>query len=216
MVQKKSNLAPQPAPRPRGRPRAYQPELALTQALAAFWRNGFAATSLDDLRAATGMNRPSLYGAFGDKRALYLKAYQRYRAEVRETFGPIFRARQPLRKKLRRILIAALDLYSSGEMGPRGCFTVLTASSNLIDDPEMRALVLEALARTDKAFEELFRAAAAAGELSSEADPAHRAQMASATIHTLAIRARVGAPRARLERLIDNAVATLCPGESVR
>ena len=38
-----------------------------------FWQDGFAATSLDDLSAATGLNRPSLYGAFGDKRALYLR-----------------------------------------------------------------------------------------------------------------------------------------------
>ena len=48
-----------------------------------FWQGGFAATSLDELSAATGMNRPSLYGAFGDKRDLYLKALQRYREESR-------------------------------------------------------------------------------------------------------------------------------------
>ena len=58
----------------RGRPRAYDPERALAQATAAFWDAGYSATSLDDLSAATGMNRPSLYGAFGDKHALYLKA----------------------------------------------------------------------------------------------------------------------------------------------
>ena len=55
----------------RGRPRAYDPETALSQAMAVFWDAGYAATSLDDLSAATGMNRPSLYGAFGDKHALY-------------------------------------------------------------------------------------------------------------------------------------------------
>ena len=63
---------PQPpsadVPAKRGRPRAYQPEVALARALDVFWKDGFAATSLDDLRAATGMNRP-IYGAFGDKRA---------------------------------------------------------------------------------------------------------------------------------------------------
>jgi len=52
-----------------------------------------------------------------DKRALYLKAYANYRAEVRETFRPIFLAEAPLRDKLRRILVAALDLYSSGQTG---------------------------------------------------------------------------------------------------
>ena len=71
------------APKRRGRPRAYEPEVALARALDVFWKEGFAATSLDDLSAATGMNRPSLYGAFGDKRELFIKSYQRYRADAR-------------------------------------------------------------------------------------------------------------------------------------
>jgi TetR/AcrR family transcriptional regulator, copper-responsive repressor len=58
----------------RGRPPAYVPELALSKAIKAFWPAGFAGTSLDELAAATGMNRPSLYGAFGDKHDLYMKA----------------------------------------------------------------------------------------------------------------------------------------------
>ncbi len=89
MVQKKQKaVAPltvdaQEVPKRRGRPRAYQPEIALGKALDLFRKDGFAATSLDDLSAATGMNRPSLYGAFGDKRELYLKSYRRYRADAR-------------------------------------------------------------------------------------------------------------------------------------
>ena len=169
MVQKKSNSSPPVSPRPRGRPRAYRPELALAQARDAFWRDGFAATSLDDLSAATGMNRPSLYAAFGDKQALYIKAYASYRAEVRESFRPLLLAEGPLRDKLRRILVAALDLYSSGEAGPRGCFTVLTASSDVVADPEIRAIVVEALASIDDGFARLFAAAVATGELPADA-----------------------------------------------
>src|SRR5260370_31197386 len=79
------------APKRRGRPRAYQPEVALGKALDLFRKDGFAATSLDDLSAATGMNRPSLYGAFGDKRELYIKSYERYRADTRAAMLEIFR-----------------------------------------------------------------------------------------------------------------------------
>ena len=61
-------------PRRRGRPRAYDPDVALRRARDTFWRAGYAATSLDDLAAGMGMNRPSIYAAFGDKRALYLTA----------------------------------------------------------------------------------------------------------------------------------------------
>ena len=125
MVQKSARSPSEPAARRRGRPRAFEPETALTQAMDVFWQEGFAATSLDSLSAATGLNRPSLYGAFGDKRALYLQAYSQYRKRVNETFAPLFQGRAPLRTKLRRIFVAALELYLSGEHGPRGCFTVL-------------------------------------------------------------------------------------------
>src|SRR5260370_41198102 len=110
------------APKRRGRPRAYQPEVALGKALDLFRKGGFAATSLDDLSAATGMNRPSLYGAFGDKRELYIKAYQRYRAAAAAAMIDIFRDQQPIRQRLQRIFTVALDLYLSADACPRGCF----------------------------------------------------------------------------------------------
>src|SRR3981189_3871404 len=88
-------LAGPSPPKRRGRPRAYEPEVALARALDVFWKDGFAATSLDDLSAATGMNRPSLYGAFGDKRELYIKSYARYRADARAVITNIFSAELP-------------------------------------------------------------------------------------------------------------------------
>src|SRR5882672_4671340 len=91
------------APKRRGRPRAYEPEVALGNALDLFRQGGFAATSLDDLSAATGKNRPSLYGAFGDKRELYIKSYQRYRDDARAAMLDIFREEMPIRRRLERI-----------------------------------------------------------------------------------------------------------------
>jgi len=209
MVQK-SAKPPETPLRRRGRPRAFRPEAALDQAMDVFWKDGFAATSLDDLSAATGLKRPSLYGAFGDKRALYIQAYRRYREHVRETFTPLFAAASPLRDKLKRILIATLDLYLSGEAGPRGCFTVLTASSDAIADEEIRELVDKAIGNTDRAFERLFADARVAGELSYDADPRRLARLASATIHTLSIRARARTPRGELVSIVDDAVITIC------
>ena len=119
-------------PKRRGRPRAYQPDVALGKALDLFRKDGFAATSLDDLSAATGMNRPSLYGAFGDKRELFIKSYRRYRDDARAAMGDIFRDELPIRQRLERIYAVALDIYLSGESGPRGCFTVMTAASEAV------------------------------------------------------------------------------------
>lgn len=67
-----------PGEKPRGRPRAYEPQVALRQAADVFWKAGYSGTSLDDICAAAGMNRPSLRAAFGDKHAIYLKALGDY------------------------------------------------------------------------------------------------------------------------------------------
>jgi AcrR family transcriptional regulator len=194
------------APKRRGRPRAYQPEIALGKALDLFRKDGFAATSLDDLSAATGMNRPSLYGAFGDKRELYIKSYQRYRADARAGMIDIFREQLPIRKRLERIYAAALDIYLSGEAGPRGCFTVMTAASEAVADPDIRKLVLEGFFELDRAFAACFRLAKENGELPESTDPQVLAQLASATIHTIAIRARAQVPRKELEAIVKGAI----------
>src|ERR1700680_3717129 len=159
------------APKRRGRPRAYQPEIALGKALDLFRKDGFAATSLDDLAAATGMNRPSLYGAFGDKRELYIKSYQRYRDDARAAMRDIFREELPIRRRLERIYAVALGIYLAGE-SPRGCFTVMTAASEAVADPQIRGMVLEGFSELDKAFARCFRLAKEKGELPATADAA--------------------------------------------
>lgn len=193
-------------PKRRGRPRAYEPDVALGKALDLFRRQGFAATSLDDLSEATGMNRPSLYSAFGDKRELYIKSYQRYREDARASMVEIFRQEMPVRQRLERIYASALNIYLSGETGPRGCFTVVTAASEAVGDPEIRAMVLEGLSELDKAFANCFRRAKEKGELPASADPAILAQLASATVHTIAIRSRARVPRKELEAIVKGAI----------
>jgi len=218
MVQKKEappTAAKSPAtaePKRRGRPRAYEPEVALGKALDLFRKDGFAATSLDDLAAATGMNRPSLYGAFGDKRELYIKTYQRYRDDARAAMINIFRKEMPIRQRLHRVYAVALDIYLSGSEGPRGCFTVMTAASEAVFDPDIRAMVLDGFAELDKAFAACFRLAKERGELPAAADPVGLSQLASATIHTIAIRSRAGVPRKELEAIVDGAIGVLCDG----
>jgi TetR/AcrR family transcriptional regulator, copper-responsive repressor len=197
-------------PKRRGRPRAYEPEAALGKALDLFRKDGFAATSLDDLSAATGMNRPSLYGAFGDKRELYIKSYARYRADSRAAIADALKTPAPIRERLARMFAVALDIYLSGEEGPRGCFTVMTAASDAIADPQIRGIVLEGLLELDKAFGFCFRTAIENGELPKTANPRVLGSLASATVHTLAIRARARVPRAELEAIVRGAIDVMC------
>ena len=198
------------APKRRGRPRAYEPEVALARALDVFWKEGFAATSLDDLSAATGMNRPSLYGAFGDKRELYIKSYESYRDRARQRMGETFAIDLPLREMLARIYAIALDMYLSGKDGPRGCFTVMTATSEAVFDPSIRAMVLLGLVETDRFFARTLKRGQERDELAASADPQVLALIASATLHTIAVRARAQVPRAELEAIVDGALDVMC------
>ncbi|MGY3618554.1 TetR/AcrR family transcriptional regulator [Bradyrhizobium sp. USDA 10063] len=215
MVQKKKKLpsaarkTDTAAPKRRGRPRAYEPDVALGKALDLFRKRGFAATSLDDLSAATGMNRPSLYGAFGDKRELYIKSYQRYRDDARAAMIDIFREELPIRERLTRIYAVALDIYLAGD-SPRGCFTVVTAASDAVADPEIRALALDGFVELDKGFAACFRRGKEKGELSPTADVTALAQLASATLHTIALRARARVSRKELEALVNGAIDVMC------
>src|SRR5580698_8988458 len=79
-------------------------------------------------------------------------------------------------------LAKALDLYLSGEAGPRGCFTVMTAASEAVSDPEIRAMVLDGFTELDKAFAACFRLARERHELPETSDPVVLAQLASATL----------------------------------
>jgi TetR/AcrR family transcriptional regulator, copper-responsive repressor len=214
MVQKSKPPTAATEPKRRGRPRAYEPDVALGKALDLFRTQGFAATSLDDLSEATGMNRPSLYGAFGDKRELYIKSYQRYREEARASMVEIFRQEMPVRRRLERIFASALNIYLSGETGPRGCFTVVTAASEAVGDPDIRAMVLDGLNELDKAFASCFRRAKEKGELPDSADPAVLAQLASATVHSIAIRSRARVSRKELEAIVKGAIDVMVGGKS--
>jgi TetR/AcrR family transcriptional regulator, copper-responsive repressor len=201
----------QPAPpRKRGRPRAYEPDVALTRAMDVFWRDGFAATSLDSISAATGMNRPSLYAAFGDKRDIYVKAYERYRERARMRMAEIFASQLPLRDLLRHVYAIAIDMYVSGEDGPRGCFSVMTATSEAVSDPHIRELAVTGLVETDRAFARLFTAAQARGDLRASVDPVQLSRLATATIHTLAVRSRLHTPRKDLDAIAAAAVDLIC------
>lgn len=203
-------MVQKPPPKPRGRPRAYDPEVALAQVMNAFWDAGYAGTSLDDLSAATGMNRPSLYGAFGDKRALYLKALESYRARSRAGLKEALASDQPLRQALRRVYAGALSVYLSGEGAARGCFTIGTAATEAVGNPEVRAFLAETMRNVDAAFEARIRLARDRGELKPDADPPALAKLASAVLHTLAVRSRAGEARVALEAIAEAGVNLIC------
>ena len=203
MVQKKES-----EPKRRGRPRAYDPAQALARAAETFWKAGYAGTSLDDLSEATGMNRPSLYAAFGDKRDLYLKTLEHYREESRALARAALADDPPLRVFLKRFYDKALELYLDD--GPRGCYSIGTAATVAAVDDQVRAFLADSMRSTDSFLKHQIEKAKQRGEIARDADPAALAYLASGTLHTLAVRARAGLPRKELDALADAAIGVIC------
>jgi len=156
------------------------------------------------------MNRPSLYGAFGDKQALYRKALDLYRTRTREAFANTLGSGQPLRIALRNVYDTAISIYLSGDSGPRGCFIIGTAVAQAVTDSDTRAALADALHEIDDAFAARIARAQRSGELSADADPVKLAKLASATLYSLTIHARAGEGRSALEAIADAAVDVIC------
>ena len=193
----------------RGRPRAYDPDKALGEAMGLFWEHGYSATSLDALSAATGMNRPSLYAAFGDKKALYLKALASYHERALAGIDRAFSA-PALRDALDRFFALALKLHLSGEEAQRGCLLIGTAAVESVHDAEIRAMLAQSVADYDARIEARLRLAREQGELSEKADPAGLARLVAAALYSSAVRARAGDSRESLEATDRLVVDLVC------
>lgn len=196
--------------RSRGRPRQYDPDQALAQAMRTFWRNGYAATSMDDLSVATKMNRPSLYNAFGNKRAIYLSLLDRYIATIGEVIHDALGSPLSLKQALNRLYRKMLTTYTSSEGEGLGCFLVGTAATEAVRDEEVRARLAGALAGVHQALEVRLHQAQSQGDLARQADVAGLAAIASAVLHSLAVQVRAGVPRTALLRMIHSAVNLIC------
>lgn len=194
----------------RGRPRAYDPKVALAKATETFWSQGFAGASLDDLSAATGMNRPSLYGAFGDKQALFKTALDAYMDRSRAAMTEAFRGGGSLREVLTRIYRTALGFYLADDGSGRGCFLVSAGLGQAAVDKEARRIVAEGLHELDRGVEGLLQRRQARGELPAAADAVALGRVASMMMNALSVRARAGETREQLEATIPVMVDLIC------
>ena len=119
------------------RPRSFDPDEALDLARDVFWEKGFQGTSLDDVTAATGLAKPSLYAAFGDKNALFLKVLERYHARIVANAERIVNDGPSAREAVHRWLTGFVP-FCSGVKGKRGCLSVNTAADGASVQKEVR------------------------------------------------------------------------------
>src|SRR5229473_2167799 len=119
------------------RPRSFDPDEALDLARDVFWQKGFLGTSLDDITAATGLAKPSLYAAFGDKNALFLKVLERYHAGIVAHAEKVINDGPSAREAIQRWLTGFVP-HCSGVKGSRGCLSVNTSADGAAGQKEVR------------------------------------------------------------------------------
>lgn len=196
--------------RGRGRPKAYDPATALARARDAFWETGYSATSLDDLSAATGMNRPSLYAAFGDKRALYLTTLRQQADGMVAATRLALSVPGDLRSVLTNFYLRAVGIYVGDAQNARGCFLVGTALTEATTDADVRTILHNAFGQLDALFEERLTRGLAEGELPAASDVKALTWIAAAALNGLAVRSRAGEPTETLESWARAAARAIC------
>ncbi len=186
----------------RGRPRGFDRDEALESAIRLFWSRGYEATSISDLTQAMDITPPSLYAAFGDKKRLFLEAVERYEQETACFARRALTSEATAELAIRRLLLDAAKSFTDPK-NPKGCLIALGATNCAIESTD----IFEALAERRHTAENAVRARIAAGlkagELSDNADVDALTGMVTATLYGLAIKARDGAPHARLRRIVE-------------
>lgn len=180
------------------RPRSFDRDAALEQAMLAFWEHGYEQTSIADLTQAMGIAAPSLYAAFGDKRALFDEVVELYgtdpRANVIDGLGTAPTAREAVES----VLVTAAEKYSADDH-PRGCM--------IITEP----MLGPHRAETDAMLRGRIQAGVEAGELPPDTDVAALAAYFSVVIGGMSARARDGASPAELSAVARTAMRAWPP-----
>jgi AcrR family transcriptional regulator len=199
----KSLPASSPPRATRGRPRTFDAGAALEKAITVFWKQGYEGTSLDDLTAAMGINRPSLYAAFGNKESLFQRAVDRYMEKYKGLIGDVATA-PTARQAVMRLLAHTVKNAASGKV--RGCLLVQGALACGEASESIRKALAARRASNEAALRKRFEQAAAAGE-KLPAAPADLARFVSALLQGMAVQASSGATVEQLKVVADIAMA---------
>lgn len=195
--------------RPRGRRRSFDRDQALDAAVLVFWDKGYDGSSIEDLTHAMGINRPSLYATFGNKRDLFMQAIDRYAATHGNRTFSAFRLEPDNRKAIERFFDVSIDC-ALAEDTPRGCLINTVATEAAENNAELRDKLARMFTQTDAAI-----ARRLASNHDADASPIHDpeglARMAHSVTHSIMTRARAGASRAELSHIADAFIAVLFP-----
>jgi len=195
--------------RPRGRPRSFDTDVALDAAVLVFWEKGYDGASVADLTTAMGINRPSLYATYGNKRDLFIYAIDRYAATHGSRAFAALQLEPDNRTAVQRFFDASIDC-ALADGTPRGCLINTVATEAAGADAELRDKLSRMFERTDASIAKRI-AANQSSDGSNGRDPEQLARMAHSVTHSIMTRARAGASREDLTELAASFMAVLFP-----
>ena len=191
----------------KGRPRSFNAEKALGHALEVFRRKGYEGTSLTDLTRAMGIERPSLYAAFGDKEHLFRKALDRYCAQNAVRMEAALKEKTA-RRFIERILLDAAEMQTDPR-NPPGCLTVQGALACGRESEPVRKELIHRRDETEALIRERLQRAKKEGDLPEDSRPSDLARYFATVIQGMAVQAAGGASRAQLQRVVETALQIL-------
>lgn len=206
-----------PAPRRKvGRPLSFNRDAALDQAMLAFWRHGYEATSIVDLTTAMGVTTPSLYTAFGDKKRLFLEAARRYVGDL-DAMAQAIDGAPTAYEAARTMLVGAAAAYT-GDATPKGCLLASATASVSAASADVQAAISDIRKSIGDTLRARVERDVATGILPAEADAAALSGLVMALTQGMSVLARDGAPRASLLAMVETALRAWprCAGNPAR
>ena len=188
-----------------GRPRAFCVERALDRALQVFWQKGYEGASLSELTQAMGINRPSLYAAYGNKEELFRKALGRYAQSVEAFLGEHL-SRPTAREAVESFLYAVAE-SSTCPTNPQGCLTVRCNLAGTEAAESVRRELARQRSHTETLVRQRLERAQSDGELPPSADPADLARYVATVQQGMSVQAAGGATREQLRGVVRTALA---------
>ncbi|MFL9924213.1 TetR/AcrR family transcriptional regulator [Herbaspirillum lusitanum] len=201
--------------RSRGRPRSFDREQALQQAMHVFWQKGYEGTTMADLTAAIGVKAPSLYAAFGDKNALFREAVEFYACTTGAGPLRVLEAGKGIHEDMLGMLRASVEMYTGKTPGMpslasgKGCMVVISAINCAPENVEHAdELSQRRLKRRNEIRNRLLKAQRE-GEIREDADITALGDFYTAFLNGLALGARDGLSAARLSATLQHAILPL-------
>ncbi len=187
--------------------RQFDEDVALQKIMEAFWLEGFQATSIDDLVAATGLKRGSLYAAFGDKENMFLLAYRRYVASAEDALLSILDAPglETAMEQFFGMIINSLEDPAT----PPGCLIANSIGEVAGRGDRIEEVVLQSFARSESALYQRLLRAQAAGELPAGEDLRALARFFATTMRSVALIHRLTKDREIAQDVIKVALKAL-------